>query len=107
MFLLILFSQLEAKPLQPIIKYQSMETSWKPTDEELVEPKIKVPRVEEDMEVDEMKKESFKFGSVVFKTKDVKEEVIKQEKPWLPSLFTLATGTNSLTFSIFYDSIQN
>ena len=61
-----------------------MQTSWKPLDEELRETKKVVKK--EDMEIDEVKKEGFQFGSVVFKTKDVKGEVIKQEKTWLPFL---------------------
>ena len=71
-----------------------MQTSWKPLDEKLHETKIKVLK-KEDMEIDEVKKESFQFGRV--KTNDVKGEVIKQEKTWLPSLLTLTLGTDKIT----------
>ena len=77
-----------------------MQSSWKPLDEELRETK-KILKKEEDMAIDEVKKEGFQFGSVVFKTKDVKGEVIKQEKPSLPSLLTLASGIDKITKKSF------
>ena len=79
-----------------------METPWKPSNEDLCETKIKVLKEEQDMEVDAKEEKVFNFGSVVFKTKDV-----KQEKPSLPSLLTLVTGTNSFTFSLFYVLFKN
>ena len=84
--------QLEAEPLQQITKYQRVDTPWKPSNEDLCETKIKVLKEEQDIEVDAKEEGVFNFGSVVFKTKDV-----KQEKPSLPSLLTLTSGTDQLT----------
>ena len=84
--------QLEAEPLQQITKYQCVETPQNPSNEDLCETKIKVLKEEQDMEVDAKEKKVFNFGSVVFKTKDV-----KQEKPSLPSLLTLTSGTDQIT----------
>ena len=83
-----------------------MQDSWQPLNKELREAKIKVLK-EEYMEADEIKKECFQFGSVVFKTKDAKEEFIKKERQWLPSLLTLATGINSVIFLVIYVFIYN
>ena len=88
------------------IKYQSLQTLLKPPNEEPDEIKIQVLK-EEYMDVDVKKKEGFNFCSVVFKADHVKEELIKQEMSWPPSLLTLATGANSFTFLVFYVFISN
>ena len=88
--------QLEAELLQPIIKYQSMQTPRKPSNDELCETKIKVLKEEQDMKPEAKEEEVFNFGTVVFKTKDV-----KQEKPSLPSLLTLTSGTDQITSHSF------
>ena len=56
-----------------------MQIPRKPSDVKIRETKNKVPKKENDTEIDEIKKEGFNFGRVVFKTEHVKEEIIKQE----------------------------
>ena len=71
-----------------------MQIPRKPSDVKSHKTKIKVPKKENDTEIDEIKKDG--FGRVVFKTEHVKEELIKQEMSWPPSLLSLAAGTSAI-----------
>ena len=116
-----------------MIVEQKLQIARKPSDTERQEAKIQVLKEEKPMQVDELKKEGFNFGSVVFKAEETikqekpiqvdefkrerfnfcsdfgsiafkTEETIKQEKPWLPTLLTLTTGMNQFTILVFYVS---